>query len=728
MGRVTIICLAVLLGLWPGVHLSAQAPESPATADGKAAEEDVAAAQEEQEQPERRVRRLGDVENDEYELDLAVPASPAVPGTAAAAPALSLDDPALEARLRDALAVLARSQGNRAALDEVEAVLDEVLRRAEQAMVDGDFERAQSLLNAVRQVEPNKAGLSEAWARMAELQKPDVPAVRPGEPRIERPQKLGTVDSGYTYDLPNPAQAERLDQLLAMLAARPGSQGAVRELGDLLDDLLAQARVAMADGDFDTASDLLGVVRSVNPRKRGLNETLRLFRSTQEIDDWLEVAREAERQGALVEPRLESAYYWYRRVLTVDRDNAEALRGLRDIQQVMVVYALDAARAYDFELSDAWLEEASTIIDDQSAVNEGRREIEMYRQQTARRIEEEIKTAIRAGDRNLAEFKLIDLIALGGYEQRVNELRALISREASYGAFQPGDVIQDPFTDGSGYAPAVVVISSGSFLMGSPNDERERADAEGPQHRVNFERGFGLGRQEVTVGQFESFVRATGYRTVAEREGQSSVWDEDMGQLADRRDINWRHDYRGEFASPNLPVLHLAWEDTQAYVEWLSERTGERYRLPSEAEFEYALRAGSRSPYWWGDGRPEDGIENLAGQDDQSDTGRRFSNFVRSYGDEHFGPAPVGRFQPNPWGLYDMAGNVSEWTQDCWHSNYVRAPANGLPWENPGCDRRVVRGGYWASAPRQARSAARVSAPEGLRTPQIGFRVARDLW
>ncbi|MEE4175586.1 MAG: formylglycine-generating enzyme family protein [Xanthomonadales bacterium] len=690
------------------------------------------AQDEESVEDERRVRRLGDVESDEYEIDLAVPRAPAEP-TPSTDP-LPLGDPELEARLQRALGILAIRQGDRQALAEVDDILAQAVGNANRLIDRGDLESAREVLNSVRQVDPNFAGQGEAWSRMAEAEKATTTRPREftGETRgayiPESSQKLNTVTPESQFDLPNPAQAERLDQLLSMIAARPDNAGALSELDDLLDDLLVQARTAIADGDFTTAAELLSTVRAVNPRKRGLAETRRQFAQATEIDDWLAAAEEAERQGALIEPRLESAYYWYRRVLSVDIDNPEALRGLQDIQEVMVVYALDAARAMDFELANAWLEEAATIIDNPAVVAEGRREVEAYRAELAAGYEEAVLAAIRAEDYNLAEFTLIDLIALGGYESRVTELRAMMNQEQSYGAYTPGEVVQDPFEDGSGYAPAVVVINSGSFLMGSPNNERERTDSEGPQHRVTFDRGFGLGQKEVTVGQFGSFVRATGYVTEAERGGQSSVWDDDMGQLADRRNVNWRHDFMGIEAADNLPVIHVTWNDATAYLEWLSAQTGARYRLPSEAEFEYAIRAGTRSPHWWGDGRPKESVENLAGQEDRSASGRGFSNFIRGYGDGYFGPAPVGSFQANPFGVHDLAGNVSEWIQDCWHTSYVRAPVNGQAWENPGCNRRVVRGGYWASSPRQVRSAARMSAPVSLRTPQVGFRVARDLW
>jgi formylglycine-generating enzyme required for sulfatase activity len=335
--------------------------------------------------------------------------------------------------------------------------------------------------------------------------------------------------------------------------------------------------------------------------------------------------------------------------------------------------------------------------------------------------------AIQRRDFDYADFHLIDLIALGGTEEQVTMLRERIQREREYGQFQPGDIIQDQLAKSGGTAPAVVVVASGSFVMGSPGDERGREDNEQPQHRINIERGFGLGLQEVTVGQFRSFMQATGYRTQAERDGQSTVWDESLGRLAERPGVNWTHDFAGQQAIASLPVLHVSWDDAQAYVRWLAEETGAGYRLPSEAEFEYALRAGSVSAYWWGEGRPREPVENLTGEKDESPTGRAWGSFIRGYGDGFWGPAPGASLKANPYGLYDMAGNVSEWLEDCWHSSYLRAPGDGSAWVNPGCPRHVVRGGYWASAPEQARSAARLSADRALHGPRVGFRIARDL-
>jgi len=176
-----------------------------------------------------------------------------------------------------------------------------------------------------------------------------------------------------------------------------------------------------------------------------------------------------------------------------------------------------------------------------------------------------------------------------------------------------------------------------------------------------------------------------------------------------------------------MPVIHVSAKDAMAYAEWLSAQTGQRYRLPSEAEFEYALRAGSRGRYPWGNGAPPARAGNFTGAGDVSPSGRRWKNAFPGYTDGAWGPAPVGTYLPNRWGLHDMVGNVSEWVADCWHDSFRRAPRGGEAWINPGCRSKVVRGGSWASAPEEMRSAWRQGSDANNTTARIGFRVVRDI-
>jgi len=171
--------------------------------------------------------------------------------------------------------------------------------------------------------------------------------------------------------------------------------------------------------------------------------------------------------------------------------------------------------------------------------------------------------------------------------------------------------------------------------------------------------------------------------------------------------------------------------DAHAYVQWLAAETGKSYRLPSEAEYEYVARAAGNGTYWWGEHSPSKVVENLTGSRDKSQGKRSWSTPFKQYGDNYWGPAPAGSLLDaglvHPMGVYDIAGNVSEWVEDCWHSNYIKAPLNGSAWVNPGCKRTVVRGGYWASAPEQSRAAFRISAKPETYGPVVGIRIARDL-
>src|SRR5690606_3198644 len=174
------------------------------------------------------------------------------------------------------------------------------------------------------------------------------------------------------------------------------------------------------------------------------------------------------------------------------------------------------------------------------------------------------------------------------------ELRARIDLATHYGLYRPGQQFTDALASG-GRGPLMVVVPHGGFRMGAATDEAGAGDEERPQHYVRFDRGFAMARTEVTVGQFRRFIEATGRETRAERRGFSTVYDERRGNLVRRSGVDWRHGYTGEPAADDMPVLHVSARDAEAYAAWLSGETGESYALPSEAEFEYAMRAGSRS-------------------------------------------------------------------------------------------------------------------------------------
>ncbi|MCP3671126.1 MAG: SUMF1/EgtB/PvdO family nonheme iron enzyme [Gammaproteobacteria bacterium] len=230
------------------------------------------------------------------------------------------------------------------------------------------------------------------------------------------------------------------------------------------------------------------------------------------------------------------------------------------------------------------------------------------------------------------------------------------------------------------FGPAMVRLKGGSFTMGS-NTNQVSGD-EWPAHTINIS-AFAISREEVTFDEYDRFAQATGRRLPN---------DEGWGRV-------------------RQPVINVSWDDAVAYAEWLSERTGKNYRLPTEAEWEFAVRGGSDSLYWWGY-QVGDARANCFDCGSQWD--RRSS-------------APVGSFQPNNFGLHDMAGNVREWVQDCYHPNYSGAPADGSAWLDPGCAVRVVRGGAYNKTSDSMRSAWRGYFKQDSRLSVTGFRVVREL-
>lgn len=277
----------------------------------------------------------------------------------------------------------------------------------------------------------------------------------------------------------------------------------------------------------------------------------------------------------------------------------------------------------------------------------------------------------------------------------------------------PGTAFQD-----CPECPEMIVLPGGSFIMGSPSNEDGRNSDEGPTHRVTIGEGLAVGIHEVTRGEFEAFAAATGFP-----EGDS-CWTFENGDGRNRSGRSWRNP--GYRQGDRDPVVCVSWEDARAYVEWLSRRTGERYRLLSEAEWEYAVRAGSDARYSFGEDPAGREICRYGNGADLA-AKRRYSNWrVVDCDDGHVMIAPVGQFRANAFGLHDGHGNVWEWVDDCYHDSYSGAPGDGSTRTGGGdCDRRVQRGGAWDSFPEFLRSAMRDKFQPGNRSVKVGFRVAR---
>jgi formylglycine-generating enzyme required for sulfatase activity len=231
--------------------------------------------------------------------------------------------------------------------------------------------------------------------------------------------------------------------------------------------------------------------------------------------------------------------------------------------------------------------------------------------------------------------------------------------------------------------PEMIVIPAGSFMMGSPATEKGRYTSEDPQHPVTIARPFAVSKFDVTFADWDACVSVRGCPQVS-----------DSG-----------------FGRGSKPVINVNWDEAQQYVAWFSKMTGKTYRLLTEAEWEYAARAGTTTAYFWGD-------EIGKGNANCNGCGSQWDNRQTS---------PVGSFKPNAFGLYDMHGNVGQWVQDCHHDDYKGAPTDGSAWTSGDCSRGVVRGGSWVDGPQGLRAADRARDAAASRGGSRGFRVGRTL-
>lgn len=239
----------------------------------------------------------------------------------------------------------------------------------------------------------------------------------------------------------------------------------------------------------------------------------------------------------------------------------------------------------------------------------------------------------------------------------------------------PGDMFKDCET-----CPEMVVVPSGTFTMGKDDGHKY----EMPAHSVTIAKPFAIGRYELLFSEWKACFDAGGC-------------------TRDPDDHKWGRDGR--------PVINIHFADTLQFTKWLSKKTGATYRLPSEAEWEYAARAGTTTPFFWGE---LPGINRANCRDCETKWSKKSS-------------APVGSFEPNPWGLYDMHGNIWEWTMDCWTTSHIGAPTDGSARADGDCGKRVMRSGSWYYFHRNARSSWRFKNDARVNSYNIGVRVVREL-
>jgi len=551
------------------------------------------------------------------------------------------------------------------------------------------------------------------------------PAYR-ADPELEMREMLAQADRAYAAGRVAEDTDGALDIYLRVLRRDSNNAAARAGVNRSVAWIVQRGEAAIASGNFDTASRYSAIASRNQPGDAAVQALAAKIAAGRELAQLLTIAQQHLAQGQLIEPARNNALEAYRAVLAKDASNATALAGLAAVQSALVAQAINAAQTHAFARADQLLGEADKITPGNQSVQDAGVRVTELRGARAAALEQQITAAIDGGQFDAADALLQQLDAASLQPRQVEELREQVFNARTYASLKPGQRLTDPLA-GGGNGPELVVIPLGSFTMGSPKREKGRSDNEGPQIEVKFKRAFAMAATEVTVAEFRRFVAASGYSPTSMQTRKSTVYDENTGSLADRNGVTWENDHAGSKADDNLPVIHISWIDTQAYVQWLSQQTGKRYRLPSEAEFEFVLRAGSNTAYPWGDGDPVKAVANVTGSKDRSASKRNWVNSFKGYDDGYWGPAPVRSFEPNRFGLYDTIGNVSEWVEDCWHDSYQRAPTDGSAWVNAGCNTRMLRGASWASAPEQVRSAFRLGAAPNTVDARLGFRVVREL-
>jgi formylglycine-generating enzyme required for sulfatase activity len=282
------------------------------------------------------------------------------------------------------------------------------------------------------------------------------------------------------------------------------------------------------------------------------------------------------------------------------------------------------------------------------------------------------------------------------------------SVHAGKSSHNPGETFRDSLSDGT-LGPEMVVLPAGTFLMGSPEDEKGRRFSEGPQVKITIAKPFAVAKFELTWNEWEACVASQACEDNSDKAYGTDPDPDWTGDAGYGRDIR--------------PVINVSWDDAASYVKWLSAETGATYRLLSEAEWEYAARAGSTGRFPWGDAEPtcKEGQPNRA----NFNTPRTPGILTGCNGRQ---TEPVGFSAPNAFGLYDMHGNVREWTIDCYHIGLEGIPTDGSPWLTDcarGGEGNVFRGGSFTGGVAQMRSASRQATIR--REVNMGFRIAREL-
>jgi len=528
--------------------------------------------------------------------------------------------------------------------------------------------------------------------------------------------------------------AEALGALSTVLEAAQGQNASGQStpeleaaMRDLLEEFLDIARARLPQELLPPALQFSAALGKSRTQTVAMKEFIQLVDAAKLREEQLATAERAVTSAQLSSTRFARAAEALNAVLAAEPGHARALNLRAKLEEQQLASMRKLADALEFVRAEQALARALTLGTGSSALQSASDELQARRASAEGDTLQAFDLALQQGRLNEAEASLTLLTRLELAPERLETLKGRVRNQRIYGGFKPGESFSDALANDAGRGPVLRVLPVGRFVMGSGAAETGHRASEAPQRGLRFAGGLAMAQNEITVGEFRAFVSATSHQTDAEKAGWSASYQERSGRFVKARGVNWQDNFMGDTAKEKQPVLHVSFNDAASYARWLSEQSGKTYRLPSEAEFEYAARAGSSTAYWWGEGSPEEKLENLTGERDQSRSKRRWNTYFEGYGDGFWGPAPVRSLKPNPFGLFDMSGNVSEWTEDCWHESYMRAPESLKAWVNPGCELRVIRGASWGTSPAEARSAFRQGVLAESRSARVGFRVVREL-
>lgn len=487
--------------------------------------------------------------------------------------------------------------------------------------------------------------------------------------------------------------------------------------------LYDQAEHSIRNYDAQTLTALTARLKSIDPNDPKIQpytDQISLIYTLERLSD--EITTHTL-DGRLYEADQNDAIHTLLVALSLDQNYPPLLEAKSKLLEQTSELALRSAQELDFPIADVQINIMNEIAPLHPITQATINDIQNQKQNRFAYLDQQFYNAINSLNLVRAQNMIDELVELEIDPSQISEYQILFNKTKTFGPYEVGTEFNNLLQNGAN-GPTMVVMPLGSFYMGSQIGPKHQR----PRHKVDINYGFAVSRTEITVGEFKQFIDATKYKTTAEQKNRSDVYDERTGRFNEKYNINWTHDYLGKNAALNLPVIHVSWDDANAYATWLNATSGEGYRLLSETEFEYILAANSETIYPWGNEPPTQVWGNFSGAKDKFKKSRiRWREGFADYEDGYWGPAPVGSFIKSLFGLNDLSGNVMEWVADCWHDSYTRAPNDGSAWVNRGCEERVIRGGNWGSAIEEYQIHHRVKAKATLTDPRLGFRVAKSL-